>query len=203
LVAGFDVTEDLKYSNWSGMNFRGSDLFGFDLSGCDLSRCNFENAKIDGATFDDDVISSGLLNNAIGFQNYRKPMKDKAHYARVFLRCQSIEQANTFIVSHGDEVVMIDVEHINAFIKLHLDFREAVGLLRLFSENDVRPNTETFDWLGHCAESSPHSYNPPQLVEQVIELAKQWQVRPSGKLYARLVGTALDYQEAKRRAKER
>lgn len=202
LAAGFDVTKDLQHSNWSGMNFRGSDLFGFDLSGCDLSKCNFDNAKIVGATFDDDVLKSGLLDNAIGFRKYKKPVKDRAHFARVFLRCQTVDQASSFILNHGDQVVVVDAEHVNSFIKLHSDFNKAISLLRLFDENGIQPNVETFDWLGHCAELSPKKDDPSQRVEQVVELSKKWQIRPSGKLYARLVGTASDFNEAKKRAKE-
>lgn len=49
--AGLDPAKDLRFGNWTGVNFAGCDLAGYDFSGSVLVGCQFGGARINGAIF--------------------------------------------------------------------------------------------------------------------------------------------------------
>jgi len=51
-IAGLDPQRDLRFADWSGVNFQGADLRGFDFTGARLHECDFTRARIAGARFD-------------------------------------------------------------------------------------------------------------------------------------------------------
>jgi len=51
-TGGLNRAKDLRFANWSGVDFTGDDLQGFDFTGANLKDCCFEGTLIDGARFD-------------------------------------------------------------------------------------------------------------------------------------------------------
>jgi len=51
-LAGLDPARDLRFQDWSGVDFSGADLRGFDFTGARLHGCNFKSAMITNARFD-------------------------------------------------------------------------------------------------------------------------------------------------------
>lgn len=49
--AGLDPSKDLRFGNWSGVNFSGCELAGYDFTGSVLIGCKFDGARIRGAEF--------------------------------------------------------------------------------------------------------------------------------------------------------
>lgn len=48
----YDLANDLRYKNFSGLSFAGEDLRGIDFTGANLVDCDFTGARIEGARFD-------------------------------------------------------------------------------------------------------------------------------------------------------
>jgi formylglycine-generating enzyme required for sulfatase activity len=55
-IAGLDPKKNLRFADWSGVDFGGSDLRGFEFTGAQLIGCNLEGALIEGARFDQALI---------------------------------------------------------------------------------------------------------------------------------------------------
>ena len=51
-MSGLDPAIDLRFADWSEVDFDGCDLAGFDFTGARLCGCNFNGSKIAGARFD-------------------------------------------------------------------------------------------------------------------------------------------------------
>jgi formylglycine-generating enzyme required for sulfatase activity len=51
-ISGLDPKTDLRFADWSGVDFSGCDLRGFDFTGARLHGCNFGGAFIEGARLD-------------------------------------------------------------------------------------------------------------------------------------------------------
>lgn len=49
--AGLDPSKDLRYGNFSGVDFAGCNLDGYDFTGTALYRCKFQGSRVSGATF--------------------------------------------------------------------------------------------------------------------------------------------------------
>lgn len=77
-AGGFDLIEDLRYQNLSGLSFADEDLRGLDFTGANLCGCNFSGAEIRGARFDrarlgnirDHSVSFADLSRAIDYTDY-------------------------------------------------------------------------------------------------------------------------------------
>jgi formylglycine-generating enzyme required for sulfatase activity len=52
MIAGLNPKRDLRFADWTGVDFRDCDLRGFDFTGARLHGCSFSGAKITGACFD-------------------------------------------------------------------------------------------------------------------------------------------------------
>lgn len=196
-AAELDITSDLRYFDWGGICFDGCDLKGCDFTGARLSGCTFRRAKISGAIFDSETLESGILSQAEDFESYNRPVRDRAFFSAAFLAMKNKGQKKRFIDKYGQRSIFVSADHINHHLRDLPLFEEAVASLGLFTEFQIAPSAETFDILGHLAEASGKRENNHAKVQQVIELAKQWQVRPSAQLYARSIGTAQSYSDAK------
>lgn len=45
-IAGLDPNRDLRFTDWSGVDFSGCDLVGFDFTGANLKGCLFEGLEL-------------------------------------------------------------------------------------------------------------------------------------------------------------
>jgi formylglycine-generating enzyme required for sulfatase activity len=63
-VAGLDPACDLRFADWSGIDFSGADLSGCDFTGARLVGCQFDGAIIAGARFDQAMVDRASLRRA-------------------------------------------------------------------------------------------------------------------------------------------
>lgn len=63
-VAELDPARDLRFHDWSGVDFSGCDLSGYDFTGADLRGCCFDGAWVAGAIFDRANVDRDSLRSA-------------------------------------------------------------------------------------------------------------------------------------------
>jgi formylglycine-generating enzyme required for sulfatase activity len=63
-IAGLDPRWDLRFFDWSGVDFSGCDLRGYDFTGANLTDCRFRGALVDGARFDGAQVDRAALRQA-------------------------------------------------------------------------------------------------------------------------------------------
>lgn len=69
-IAGLDPARDLRFFDWSGVDFSGADLSGYDFTGAILLDCRFEGAHIAGACFDAARLDRTELRQAADWESY-------------------------------------------------------------------------------------------------------------------------------------
>ena len=74
-LAGLDPQRHLRFSQWSGIDFKGCDLRGYDFSGACLRDCKFKGAWIEGARFDKADIKGSALRDADDWEQNAKSWK--------------------------------------------------------------------------------------------------------------------------------
>ena len=68
--SGLNPEQDLRYANFSGVDFSGSDLRGFNFTGARLRECTFKNTLIRNARFDRAEINGTNLREAKDWDDY-------------------------------------------------------------------------------------------------------------------------------------
>ncbi len=69
-VAALDPGRDLRFCDWSGVDFSGCDLRRFDFTGANLMGCRFDGARIVGARFEAAQVERTALRAAADWENY-------------------------------------------------------------------------------------------------------------------------------------
>lgn len=195
-AAEFDLSEDLKHFDWSGVSFEGADLSGCDFTGARLDGCSFKDATIAGAIFDDEQIVSGILAGARDYEEYSRNSKGVDFYRRLIVDARSKPQISSIFSKYDPGILLDSTEQVNHIIRLSSDFQEAVESLNLFTAAGLAPNIETFEFIAHLAEFTGDREQRHSQVQRSIELGKQWGIKPSSKMYGRLIGTAEDFRTA-------
>ena len=71
-ISGLDPKTDLRFADWSGVDFSGCDLRGFDFTAARLNGCRFDGARVAGARFDQAEIDGANLRAAKDWAAYRQ-----------------------------------------------------------------------------------------------------------------------------------
>jgi formylglycine-generating enzyme required for sulfatase activity len=74
-ISGLDPKTDLRFADWSGLDFSGCDLRGYDFTGARLHGCKFNGALIEGARFDQAEIDRANLRAAKDWAVHNKSWK--------------------------------------------------------------------------------------------------------------------------------
>lgn len=69
-VAALDPGRDLRFCDWSGVDFSGCDLRRFDFTGANLMGCRFQGARIVGARFEAAQVENTALRAAADWAEY-------------------------------------------------------------------------------------------------------------------------------------
>jgi hypothetical protein len=70
-IAGLDPQRDLRFADWSGVDFRGADLRGFDFTGARLHGCDFTGARVAGARFGQAIL--GMVEHITTAWRHKNP----------------------------------------------------------------------------------------------------------------------------------
>lgn len=139
-VAALDPGRDLRFCDWSEVDFSGCDLRRFDFTGANLMGCRFQGARIVGARFEAAQVDRTALRVAADWEDYvrtwqappktvgSRHLPDLAVFADApFAPEMVVIPAGTFLMGSAGEENTKRAKGIEPWRKLKIDYRFAIG----------------------------------------------------------------------------